>query len=292
MLTYRYIVYKLYQHLLIYNIKGEAAMDELEIRKSVRETYSGIVQGKDSSCCTSCGPDVKQFAKSIGYSDEELGVIPDEANLGLSCGNPTALASLKEGEVVLDLGSGAGFDCFLAASKVGSSGRVIGVDMTPAMLEKARENAKNGGFSNVEFRLGEIENLPVADNAVDVVISNCVVNLSADKQKVFAEIYRVLKPGGRVAISDMALVKDLPRKLRESIKAYVSCVAGAIRVEAYEKMVGASGLKETGVTVKLAGACCYTPDTQDPLGKAILASLKEGESIRDYAVSVLVEGYK
>jgi arsenite methyltransferase len=266
--------------------------DEIEIKKTVRDAYSIIAQSKDSCCCTSCGTAARQFAKSIGYSEEELGVIPDEANLGLSCGNPTALASLKEGEIVLDLGSGAGFDCFLAASRVGASGRVIGVDMTPAMLEKARKNAKNGGFANVEFRLGEIENLPVADNTVDVVISNCVINLSADKTRVFAEIHRVLKPGGRVAISDMALVKDLPQKVRESIEAYVGCVAGAIRVEEYEKMVEVSGLKETRVSVKLAGACCYTPDTQDPLGKAVLASLKEGESIQEYVASVYVEGHK
>ncbi len=245
-------------------------MDELEIRKNVREAYSGIAE-KGKSCCTSCGPDNnKQFAKSIGYSEVELAAIPDDANLGLSCGNPTALASLSEGEIVLDLGSGAGFDCFLAASKVGSSGRVIGVDMTPAMLEKARENAKKSGISNVEFRLGEIENLPVADSSVDVVISNCVVNLSADKRRVFKEIYRVLKPGGRVAISDMALLKDLPQDVRESVEAYVGCIAGAVSMDEYQKLAEASGLGSTKVTVKPSGACCPGPDTEDPLGKAVL----------------------
>ena len=266
-------------------------MDELSIKSVVREKYGDLVKNK-TSCCTSCGPDTRQFAQSIGYSEAELAVIPDDANLGLSCGNPTALASLKEGEVVLDLGSGAGFDCFLAASKVGPSGRVIGVDMTPEMLEKARENAKKSGITNVEFRLGEIENLPVADNAVDVVISNCVINLSADKERVFKEIYRVLKPGGRVAISDMALLKELPQKIRESIDAYVGCVAGAVTLDEYKKLVASSGLGNTEVSVTLSGACCYTPDTNDPLGKAVLESLKEGVSIQDYVASVYVEGYK
>ena len=226
-------------------------MDDMEIRKNVREAYSGIAK-KGRSCCTSCGPDNKQFAKSIGYSEAELAAIPDEANLGLSCGNPTALASLREGEIVLDLGSGAGFDCFLAASKVGSSGRVIGVDMTPAMLEKARENAKKSGISNVEFRLGEIENLPVADNSVDVVISNCVINLSANKPRVFQEILRVLKPGGRVSISDMALLKELPETIRQSVEAYVGCVAGALQVDEYRRLVTESGL--TGIKVTTAAA--------------------------------------
>ncbi len=267
-------------------------MDEAKIRNTVREAYGSIAGKQTGCCCPRGGPDSTTFAKSIGYSEKDLAAIPDGANLGLSCGNPTALASLKKGEVVLDLGCGAGFDCFVAASKVGPTGKVIGVDMTAAMLERARENAKKGNFANVEFRLGEIEHLPVADNSVDVVISNCVINLSADKQRVFAEIYRVLKPGGRVAISDMALVKDLPRKIRESIEAYVGCIAGALGVEDYKKMVEASGLRETGVTMKLAGACCYTPDTRDPLGKAVLAGLKEGESIQDYVASVYVEGYK
>jgi arsenite methyltransferase len=260
-------------------------MDELKIKSVVREKYGDLVKNK-TSCCT------RQFAQSIGYSEAELAVIPDDANLGLSCGNPTALASLKEGEVVLDLGSGAGFDCFLAASKVGSSGHVIGVDMTPEMLEKARENAKKSGITNVEFRLGEIENLPVADNFVDVVISNCVINLSADKGRVFKEIYRVLKPGGRVAISDMALLKDLPQKIRENVEAHVGCVAGAVTLDEYKKLAESSGLRSTNVTVTFSGACCSGPDTNDPLGKAILESLKEGVPLQDYVASVHVEGYK
>ena len=238
-----------------------------------------------------CEPDTKEFAKSIGYLEEELKAIPDEANLALSCGNPTALANLKEGEIVLDLGSGAGFDCFLAATKVGPNGKVIGVDMTPEMIEKARENAKKNGVCNVEFRLGEIENLPVADNSVDVVISNCVINLSADKPRVFQEIYRVLKPGGRIAISDIALLKKLPKRIQESIEAYVGCVGGAMLIDKYKRIVEESGLKDVKVTVKGSSACIDT-NTKDPIGMAILDSLGEDESLEGYVVSVYVEGYK
>jgi arsenite methyltransferase len=266
-------------------------MDEIEIRKTVREAYGAIAESKGSCCCTSCGPDNREFAKSIGYSEDELDSLPDGANLGLSCGNPTALASLKQGEIVLDLGSGAGFDCFVAAPKVGPSGKIIGVDMTPAMLETARENAKKGGFSNVEFRLGEIENLPVADHSVDVVISNCVINLSANKRRVFEEILRVLKPGGRVSISDMALLKELPEKIRQSVEAYVGCVAGALQVDEYKRLVNGSGFTGIKVTVNGSSACTGT-DTQDPIGRAMLDRPGEKESLHDYAVSVLVEGYK
>jgi SAM-dependent methyltransferase len=266
-------------------------MDEIEIRKTVREAYGVIAESKGSCCCTSCGPDSKEFAKSIGYSEDELASLPEGANLGLSCGNPTALANLKEGEVVLDLGSGAGFDCFVAAPKVGPSGKIIGIDMTPAMLETARENARKGGFSNVEFRLGEIESLPVADNSVDVVISNCVINLSANKRRVFEEILRVLKPGGRVSISDMALLKELPKKIRQSVEAYVGCVAGALQVDEYRRLVNESGLTGIKVTVSGSSACTST-DTQDPTGRAMIDQLGKGESLQDFAVSVLVEGYK
>ena len=163
----------------------------------------------------------------------------------MSCGNPSALARIKEGEVILDLGSGAGFDCFVVSPKVGPSGKVIGVDMTPAMLEKARENAKKGNFANVEFRLGEIENLPVAGNSVDVVISNCAINLSPNKKKVFQEIHRVLKPGGRIAISDMALLKELPEKIEAERGGLTGCIAGAILVDEYRRLVEASGTRKT-----------------------------------------------
>ena len=160
----------------------------------------------------------------IGYSEEEMTAVPEGANLGLGCGNPTAMASLKEGETVLDLGAGAGFDCFLAAGKVGPEGRVIGIDMTPEMLEKARENAQKGNFSNVEFRLGEIENLPVADGIIDIIISNCVINLVPDKDRVFSEAFRVLKPGGRIMVSDIVLTKELPDFIKNNMAAYVGCI--------------------------------------------------------------------
>lgn len=257
----------------------------------VRKAYGKIAKEKGESGCGSCGSESKAFAKTIGYSDEELKIIPSEANLGLSCGNPTALAALKEGETMLDLGSGAGFDCFLAAKRVGAGGRTIGVDMTPEMIEKARENARKNNVKNAEFRLGEIENLPVADNSVDAVISNCVINLSADKPKVFGEIFRVLKPGGRVAISDIALKKELPQKIKQSIEAYVGCVAGAMVIDEYEKIVGISGLKSVKITVKGASAC-ISPDTKDPLGRAILDSLDKGASLDDYIVSIYVEAGK
>ncbi len=266
-------------------------MDKSTTGKIVREAYGKIAQGQQGCGCGTCGPDAKEFAKSIGYSEGELAVIPDEANLALSCGNPTALASLREGDVVLDLGSGAGFDCFLAASKVGQTGRVIGVDMTPQMIDKARNTAKKNGIENVEFRLGEIENLPVADSSVDVVISNCVINLSADKPRVFQEIYRVLKPGGRIAISDIALLKELPVKVRESIEAYVGCVGGAMLIDDYKKAVEAAGLKEVRVAVK-GSSSCIDVDTKDPMGRAMLDSLGTAECLEAYVASVGVEGHK
>lgn len=267
-------------------------MDKEKVQKIVREAYGKIAQGRKEGCgCAPCGPDITEFAKSVGYSEDELQVIPEEANLALSCGNPTALASLQEGEVVLDLGSGAGFDCFLAATKVGQHGKVIGVDMTPEMVDKAKDNARKNRVKNIDFRLGEIENLPVEDNSIDVIISNCVINLSADKLKVFQEIYRVLSPGGRIAISDIALLRELPNKIRESIDAYVGCVGGAILVDEYKRIVEASGLKDVSMTIKGSSAC-NDSNTKDPIGKAILHSLDENESLEGYVVSVYVEGHK
>ncbi|DAC72746.1 MAG TPA: arsenite S-adenosylmethyltransferase [Thermoplasmata archaeon] len=228
-------------------------MEEKIIKKKVREGYAKIAK-QESSCCGSidvcCGSanTPEQISKTIGYTDEQLQSVPDGANLGLGCGNPTALASLQKGEVVLDLGSGAGFDCFLAANKVGSSGKVIGVDMTPEMLKKAKENAKKSGYTNVEFRRGEIESLPVEDNTVDVVISNCVINLSPDKKKVFQEAFRVLKPGGRLAVSDIVLLKDLPEKIKNSIEAYVGCISGAILKDHYLQLLKDAGFIDITVT--------------------------------------------
>lgn len=269
-------------------------MDSNKTIKIIREAYGSIAKqqnGCGCGCGCSCSSGAGDYVRSLGYTDEELKAIPAEANLALSCGNPTALAGLKPGESVLDLGSGAGFDCFLAASKIGSNGKVIGVDMTPEMIEKAREIAAKDGFKNVEFRLGEIENLPVADNSIDVVISNCVINLSSNKARVFQEIYRVLKPGGRVAISDVALLKKLPESFRSNIEAYISCIAGAITVEEYSKLVADSGLKN--IILKQSGnSFAVDPDTKDPLARAALDALGTGESMSDYAVSVYVEGIK
>ncbi len=224
-------------------------MKDSEIKKAVREGYARVA--KQDSCCnpnvSSCCRDAARAEKisgGIGYSHEEMGAVPDGANLGLGCGNPTALASLNEGETVLDLGSGAGFDCFLAANKVGKAGKVIGVDMTPEMIDKARVNAENGGFDNVEFRLGEIENLPLADGHVDTVISNCVINLAPDKDRVFSEAFRVLKPGGRMMISDIVLLKELPRQIKDSVEAYVGCISGSIMKDAYLDKIEKAGFTD------------------------------------------------
>ena len=228
-----------------------------EMKKIVKEGYAEIAtQGisccSSSSCCGNTGL-AKDISKGVGYSDEEINIVPEGANLGLGCGNPVAIASLKEGDVVLDLGSGAGFDAFLASSMVGESGRVIGVDMTPEMTEKARANAKKGNYKNVEFRLGEIEKLPVEDNSVDVIISNCVINLSPDKESVFKEAFRVLRPGGRLMVSDLVLLKGLPDIIKESVEAYVGCLAGAIMKDEYIGYIKKAGFKE----VKIVGQANY-----------------------------------
>jgi len=207
-------------------------MSDDKIKNMVRENYARKVK-KEQSCCApveSCrgGTDLNEFvSQQIGYSEEEIKSTPEGANLGLGCGNPVAIASLKPGEIILDLGAGAGFDCFLAANQVGRTGRVIGVDMTTEMVEKARENAEKGKYDNVEFRLGDIEALPVDDDSVDVVISNCVINLTPNKDRAFQEVFRVLKPGGRIMISDIVLLKELPDFIKNSAEAYVACVAGA-----------------------------------------------------------------
>ncbi len=225
-------------------------MKETEIKDYVKERYGGIARsgggcGCSTGCCASPSPDV--ISKVIGYSDEELAAVPEGANLGLGCGNPTAIATLKPGEIVLDLGSGAGFDAFLAARQVGPSGKVIGVDMTPDMLSRARENANKGNFTNVEFRQGEIENLPVESGTVDTIISNCVINLSPDKSKVFAEAFRVLKPGGRIAVSDIVLTEPLPEYVRDSVAAYTACVAGASLKDEYLGAIRAAGFENIEV---------------------------------------------
>ncbi|MDD4876118.1 MAG: arsenite methyltransferase [Dehalococcoidales bacterium] len=274
-------------------------MKQEEIKKVVRERYGGITQ-QGSCCCSaasSCcgGGDLAQtVSKNIGYSDEEMASVPEGANLGLGCGNPVAIASLKEGEIVLDLGSGAGFDCFLAASKVGNKGRVIGVDMTPQMLEKARENASKGNYSNVEFRLGEIENLPVADNTVDTVISNCVINLAPDKKRVFAEAFRVLKPGGRLMVSDIVLLKPLPDFILSSIEAYIGCVSGAIQKDEYILAIETAGFQKSAIvdetTFPIEGI------VNDPAAQAVIKTLAispaEIEDIAQSIISIKAYGVK
>jgi SAM-dependent methyltransferase len=225
--------------------------DTGKIKKIVREGYAKALSQNTSCCSTSsccCGTDqAEKISKKVGYSDSEMNAVPEGANLGFGCGNPVALASLKEGDVVLDLGSGAGFDAFLSAQRVGKTGRVIGVDMTPEMVVKAKENSKNGEYSNVEFRLGEIEQLPVEDNSIDVIISNCVINLSPDKEMVFKEGYRVLKSGGRLMVSDLVLAKDLPREIINSVEAYVGCLAGAVKKDEYLKLITMAGFKDVKV---------------------------------------------
>jgi len=274
-------------------------MEDKQIKKVVREGYAKIAK-QDSSCCapvnSCCGStDLAQnISKSIGYTEEELEVVPEGANLGLGCGNPVALASLGEGETVLDLGSGAGFDCFLAASKVGEKGRVIGVDMTPEMLEKARENAKKGNYGNVEFRLGEIENLPVADNSVDIVISNCVIDLAPDKRRVFGEAFRVLKPGGRLMISDIVLLKELPDFIKNSIEAYIGCLSGAIMRDEYIGAIKAAGFQ--GVSIIDETSFPIDGFINNPTAKAIINSLGiRPETVNEVArsvVSIKVYGVK
>jgi len=227
-------------------------MKQEEIKKAVRDGYAKIAKNAGTCCLPSascCGSEnsVEKISRGIGYSPEDMKSAPEGANLGLGCGNPVALASLREGETVIDLGSGAGFDCFLAAHKVGESGRVIGVDMTPEMLDKARENARKGGYRNVEFRLGEIEHLPVADNAGDIIISNCVINLSPDKAKVFQEAFRILKPGGRLMVSDIVLLQELPAALKNSIEAYVGCLAGAVMKEDYIDAIRGAGFQDVKI---------------------------------------------
>jgi ubiquinone/menaquinone biosynthesis C-methylase UbiE len=228
-----------------------------EKKKALVKKHYGRIAEKSRTENSCCGPSLKEtvptcgcagsnsslVSKAIGYTTVELASLPKEANLGLGCGNPTALASLKEGEAVLDLGSGAGIDCFLAAQKVGRTGKVIGIDMTPSMVQKAIENAEKGGYENVEFRMGEIENLPVEDDSVDVIISNCVINLVPNKLRAFQEAFRVLKPGGRLMISDMVLQKELPEFIKTSIEAYAGCIAGAIKKDEY-----LDAIKEAGFT--------------------------------------------
>jgi len=284
-----------------------------QLRQQVRAGYSKIAESGSwsaaapaaASCCGGsaaktalpagggcCGPATftpEQLAAAIGYSAGELASTPAESNMGLSCGNPTAIASLRAGEVVLDLGAGGGFDCFVAGPKVGATGKVIGVDMTPDMVSKARRNmaayTRQTGLTNVEFRLGEIESLPVADGSVDVVISNCVLNLSPDKPRVWKDMARVLAPGGRVAVSDLALLRPLPPAVLHDVEALVGCVAGAVLVEESRAQAVAAGLTDIVLTPKPEYIAAMT-DWQDPLYLKIVAALPAGTTPSDFITSL------
>jgi arsenite methyltransferase len=274
-------------------------MKKDEIKKVVRDGYAQVAKG-NASCClpmTDCcgGASVaKDIGRRIGYSDSELQAVPEGANLGLGCGNPLALASLKEGEMVVDLGSGAGFDCFLAANQVGKSGKVIGVDMTPEMIDRARENACKGGYDQVEFRLGEIENLPVADHQADIIISNCVINLSPDKKRVFQEACRILKPGGRLMVSDIVLLRELPEAVKKSVAAYIGCLAGADLKVDYLRAIEEAGFGNVTVLDEMTFPVELM--TNDPMARAIADDLKltKGATLDLAAsiVSVKVSGIK
>ena len=278
-------------------------MKDKELREAVRERY-GSIAGQGSSCCApagSCGgaelesqSSIQSASETIGYSREEISSVPEGSDLGLGCGNPLALASLKGGETVLDLGSGAGFDCFLAAKRVGENGRVIGVDMTPEMVEKARENARKGGYKNVEFRLGEIENLPAADSSVDLIISNCVVNLAVDKTRVFEEAYRVLKPGGRLMISDIVLLKELPKYILESVSSYVGCISGALMRDSYLELIRKAGFSDIEVVgEKSFGANIGSDDPLVQSAKKVLnISDREVDELGRQVLSISVSALK
>jgi arsenite methyltransferase len=254
-------------------------MKEEKVKRMVREGYAEIAKTKRCSCASTT-------SKEVGYTEEELKSVPEGADFSLGCGNPVALASLKEGEIVVDLGSGGGLDCFLAANKVGEKGKVIGVDMTAEMIDKARENLRKSKRRNVEFRLGEIENLPIADNTADIVISNCVINLSPDKKRVFKEAFRVLKPGGRLMISDMVLLKELPERLKKSAQAYIGCLAGATMKADYLRLIKEAGFQE----VKVIEEKSYSIDV-DAKTPTVKAARKE-KSSTDTVSSIRVYGVK
>lgn len=269
------------------------------IKVAVRNRYAEIAK-QNTSCCTTaksscCGTtSVIDISKTIGYSDKELKSVPKDSNLGLGCGNPIALASLKKGETVLDLGSGAGFDCFLAANKVGKAGKVIGIDMTAEMIEKARANARKNKYNNVEFRLGEIENLPIADNSIDIIISNCVINLSPDKEKVFKEAFRVLKPGGRLIVSDIVLLTELPNFIKNSVQAYVGCVAGATQKKNYLRLIKSAGFQNVKILDETNYPIEFVADSNEakPIINKVKVSADKIKNTINSVASIKVLGIK
>jgi len=256
-----------------------------EIRGHIRKQYAKAAkQEAEPSCCGECGcngtaADISEVSKRLGYSEQDFFDAPYESNMGLGCGNPVAIAGLKDGETVLDLGSGGGFDCFIARKLVGYKGHVIGVDMTTDMITLSRKNLVKSGFKNVEFRLGEIEHLPVADNAVDVVISNCVINLSVDKEQVFKETYRVLKKGGRLSISDVVATAEIPKKYRNDFNMISGCMGGAEHIDKVKEMLKGAGYRDIKITLK-------------DNSKEIIASWAPGTGIENYVASAMVEARK
>lgn len=256
------------------------------IRDAVRESYADVAKQNNaggcccsSSCCSGDGEIIPVDSLKVGYSADDLSAVPEGADLGLGCGNPQAIAALQPGEVVLDLGSGAGFDCFLAAQRVGPTGRVIGVDMTPEMISKARQNAEIGSYTNVEFRLGEIEAVPVADNTVDAIMSNCVINLSPEKLRVFREAFRVLKPGGRLAISDVVATAEIPDDVRHDLALYSGCIAGASSIPAVEAMLHEAGFAQIVVTPNEAS-------------RTFISEWAPGRGIEKFVVSAIITAVK
>ncbi|TRO45453.1 arsenite methyltransferase [Candidatus Bathyarchaeota archaeon] len=267
--------------------------NEAKVREMVREGYGKIAKQK-SSCC-GCGCDsITNVSEQVGYTKVELKSVPEGADLNLGCGNPVALASLKEGEIVIDLGSGGGLDCFLAANKVGTKGKVIGVDMTAEMLDQARANCRKGKFTNVEFRLGEIENLPVADNTADVIISNCVINLSPNKPRVFEEAYRVLRPNGRLMISDMVLLKEIPEAIVKNVEAYIGCIAGAEKRQDYLNQIKRAGFNKVEILEenKLPFEVLVSDATAQQVMKQLKITKKKAKEIFGSVVSIKVTATK
>ena len=271
------------------NVKADTELEQDVLRDNVRKVYTKVANAEqESDCCGSavscCGTSDETaintlISTRLGYSQTDLDMVPDGADMGLGCGNPQAIAALQAGEVVIDLGSGGGFDCFLAAQQVGETGHVIGIDMTPDMISKARQNASNGQFENIEFRLGEIEYIPVADNTADVIISNCVINLSPDKAQVFREIYRVLKPGGRIAISDVVATVELPDEMRNDPQLIAGCMGNASLIDDLQNDIEAAGFSDISILPKDAS-------------REFIKDWAPGLGVEDYVVSASIEGRK
>ncbi len=260
-----------------------------EIRQNVRESYAEVAEssnnsnscGTESSCCgVSDDTAINTLVSTrLGYSEDDLENVPEGADMGLGCGNPRAIASIKTGETILDLGSGGGFDCFLAAAETGDSGQVIGIDMTPAMISKARNNAVRGKYNHVEFRLGEIEHMPVANDTVDVIISNCVINLSPDKKQVFSETFRVLKPGGRLAISDVVASTELPDEMKQDLALYSGCIAGASLISELQTILEQCGFEKINIAPK-------------DESKDFIKDWAPGRGVEEYVLSATIEAVK